>query len=111
MHTVQQLQDLAVSELQADDQNAQIDPAVIQVIVEAVMAIIEALSNCSNASRAAQICHDPSLLQRRWVDRYVARQLGGRANRKYGNEVTKALYAAGKKVTADQMSEAFGELN
>jgi hypothetical protein len=107
---LQTLTDRAVANFADKQDSAQFDPAIIFVIAEMVVQIIEMLEDCREPDDATEIANDPSWLQKRLVRVQARRMMGRKEYRKNGSEVVDSLLDAGKSITASEMAGAYGEL-
>ena len=105
---LQVLQDRAVSKFKAT--HSRFDPAIVFIIAEMVVQLIEMMEDCLDENEATKVCNEPTWLQKRLVHLRVHRMMG-REYRHSGKDVVKALLETGKSVTHTEMMHAYAELS
>lgn len=103
----------AMAEMGRRNPRAAFDPAIIMVIAEIIMQLVEVLQeNCGkDPEEAAQRANDPGRWGKLFVRIRARREMGRRDYREHGADVTASVLAAGKGATAEEMKAAYDELD
>lgn len=92
--------------------NAAFDPAIILVIAELLIPLIEALQECfASTNEAVQAVNNPTLVQRLAVRMKVIGQMGRlefRRNR--GSEIVQAILDRGSDLSVNELEELYQEI-
>ena len=108
--SLKSIQDRAASDLASKNENFGFDPAIIMVIFDVIMELIQSLQDCRKPQDAVAIAKSPTLLQKRLVALKVRRTMGRRAYRVDGQDVVDSILAAGQGVTVEEMEAAYNEV-
>lgn len=106
--SVKVLQDMSVDNFTEQNEGKAFDPAIITVIGDLVMAILEYFATCRrDDDDAFEIARKPSRFQRWIMKSRIRRHMGWRAYRKHGREVYRALRRTGRDVQKRDFVKAY----
>lgn len=97
--------------LAKNNPNAAFDPAIVMIIAEIVIELIEAFQTyCGqDPDGALDISRNPGWLQKRVLRKTAFNHLGFRGYVKHGRDVVQSMLDTGKELTLTDMQEAYNE--
>jgi hypothetical protein len=94
------------------EENLNLDPAVLLLIVEIAVQIINLYQDCGkDDAEAAGMANKPSVFQRALLRRIVRNNLGNAEYRRYGDDLVNAFISQGRNIDPESMGAMFEEAN
>lgn len=93
-----------------NDKEAILDPSTFVVFTELLVILLPLLFDCMTSDQLAKAAKKPTLLNRLALSLRIRNILGPKQFRQFGDQVLKALYSAGSKITVEDFESLRNEV-